>query len=114
MKVFIFKNRGVVVNNPTGFQEKRPDLLVKDYEDCRDIHIRDCRLRMNGDDGWTWAIRWIMGKAGDRLTTIYCPVTPKESGFTLKEILKSQAATGKRRIKEKGGRCMTVHVGRQF
>ena len=113
MKVFIYKNRGVVVNNPSGFQEKRPDLLAKDYEDCRDIQIKQCTFTMNGMDGWAWATLWLQGKAGDRLTTIPCQSTVRECGFTLKEIIKSKIATEGRAHKNKS-RTSQRHVGQQF
>jgi hypothetical protein len=113
MKVFIFKNRGVVVSDPVGFALLRPDLIVRNYEDCYDIHIRDCRLRMNGDDGFTWASRWISGKAGDRLTTIPCKTCKIESGFKMKEIVKSFIKTTGRRHKEKGGASQR-HIGETF
>jgi len=114
MQVFIFKNRGVVVSDPDGFKRLRPDLIVQDYKDCFDLQIRDCRLRMNGDDGVTWASRWISGKAGDRLTTVPCPTRRKlESGFRMKEIVRSLVGTTRRVRKEKS-KASQRHVGEAF
>lgn len=114
MLVFIHRNRGAVVSDPKSFREKRPDLEVKDFKDCKDLLIKNCCVRINGEDGWVWATRWLnKGQAGERLSTIFCPATVKECGYTLKEILRSKVATEGRVHKERS-RTSQRHIGQQF